>query len=393
MKTIGIVAEFNPFHNGHAYLIEYAKSELGADYTVIAMSGDFVQRGEPACVDKYLRTQMALLGGADLVLELPSIFATASAEYFADSAVSLLAATGIVSTICFGTEHPDFPYNEVASLLASESAEYRSLLKESLSKGVSFPKAHAKAISSILSISEELLSEPNTILGIEYAKAALKHNVQIQPVLRQGNGYHSPSLSGDYLSASAIRNALSDNELLGISDASKELLKEYISTKNILSLDSISDLLYQELLRNQTNGYTDFFDCDLDLSNRIDKFLPQYQSCSQFIELIKTKRYTYTRINRVLLHIMLGITDEAIHNAQLYFRPLGFRKDASALLSELKAKGKLPLISKMADAKEHLSLEEYATLQKDIYAANLYEQLAHRDAPKRNELAQSPIRI
>ncbi len=413
MKTIGIIAEFNPFHNGHEYIIQQSKQITGADSCIIAMSGNFVQRGEPACVDKYLRTRLALMHGADVVFELPTIFATASAEFFARGAVDLLAGTGIVDAICFGTEHPDFPFDKVAAFLLDPTEEFDELIKKHLCSGDHYALARSKALAECFplvypasagTLTKEQFAEPNTILGIEYAKAALSHELPLIPILRVGEGYHSLSSEGELLSASAIRSQMhatnSDcTEIFGVSDLTKQELAQY--SKHLLHADSISDLLYHALLLNEAEGYTRFFDCDLELSNRIQKNLKNFESFSQFAELIKTKNYTYSRISRVLLHIVLNITDEIIpdmdslfvtelYNHCPYLRLLGFKKESSHLLSEIKEHAELPILSKMADAKDSLGSEAYEILKCDIYASKLYEQLAFQSA-KSNEMAQSPI--
>lgn len=218
MKVVGIVAEYNPFHNGHRYHIEEARKCTGADFVVVVMSGDFVQRGEPAVIDKYHRTEMALSQGADLVLELPAAFACASAEYFATGAVSLLHALGCVDTLCFGSEcgHLDL-LEEIADLFIQEPSEYKEYLKTALKSGYSFPAARDEALKEYFA--EDLvktaqiasvLSAPNNILGIEYIKALKVLGSSIRPVTitRMGQGYHETTFSDSFCSATALRRLL-----------------------------------------------------------------------------------------------------------------------------------------------------------------------------------------
>lgn len=399
MKAIGIVAEFNPFHLGHAYFIKQAKQETGADYALVMMSGDFVQRGAPACMDKYTRTTSALLGGADLVLELPVVYATASAEFFARRAVCQLAETGVVDTICFGTKYPDFPFEFVAEKVLSPSKEFEDLIHSDISSGVPYPKARANAIKQICNlecefkITDEMLEDPNTILGIEYTAAAIRCQMRIHPILRSGNDYHDISMEGEFLSASAIRNALEEDKDFskGLSKEDSLAIAKYKSQKKLLCADDFSDLLYQMLLQHEATGYEDFLDCDIALSNRIQKHLRDYQSFTQFASLIKTKNYSYARISRMLLHILLDI--KSIPDHADYYRILGFRSDATDLLSEIKQKSRIPLVAKMANAFDFLSEEGKSLLKKDIYAAMLYEQIAYQSAEKYHEMTQSPIRI
>ena len=258
MKTAGIIAEYNPFHRGHEYQIQYTREKLGADYVIVAMSGDYVQRGTPALISKHLRTEMALRCGADLVLEMPVSVSTASAEAFAMGGVSLLDSLGVVDILCFGSESGEITaLKELAEVLVEEPEEYRILLKSFLSQGLSFPAARSQALTEyfknprnftgddfdgvltpLLNQVTRILNTPNNILGIEYCKALLRLNSKIQPVTirREGMGYHdtfadsgslteTPSISGtnttgsslsgtpdsfspSFASASAIRNLL-----------------------------------------------------------------------------------------------------------------------------------------------------------------------------------------
>ena len=216
MNVIGIIAEYNPFHKGHAYQIEKIKREVQADYAIIAMSGDFVQRGAPALVDKYCRAQMALSSGADLVLELPVLFASSSAEYFAKGGVSLLCHTGVVTHLGFGTENGQLSvFQKIAGVLLKEPELYADMLNVHLKNGFSFPNARAKALQAYFASTGdvsfppvwETLSLPNNILAIEYLKALAQLGSSIipYPIKRQGNGYHDISREGSFCSAAAIR--------------------------------------------------------------------------------------------------------------------------------------------------------------------------------------------
>ena len=217
MKTAGIIAEYNPFHTGHEYQINYIKEKLRTDYVVIAMSGDFVQRGTPALFSKYVRAEMALRSGADLVLELPVSISSASAELFARGGVQLLDGLGVTDILCFGSECGDTDaLMELAKILAEEPEAFQDALRRNLKNGMTFPKARSMALSAVFPESEkyqQLLSSPNNILGIEYCKAILRENSSISPVSikREGNDYHENTLSENHFpSASAIRNAILD---------------------------------------------------------------------------------------------------------------------------------------------------------------------------------------
>ena len=217
MKTAGIIAEYNPFHTGHEYQINYIKEKLRTDYVVIAMSGDFVQRGTPALFSKYVRAEMALRSGADLVLELPVSISSASAELFARGGVQLLDGLGVTDILCFGSECGDTDaLMELAKILAEEPEAFQDALRRNLKDGMTFPKARSMALSAVFPESEkyqQLLSSPNNILGIEYCKAILRENSSISPVSikREGNDYHENTLFENHFpSASAIRNAILD---------------------------------------------------------------------------------------------------------------------------------------------------------------------------------------
>lgn len=216
MKVAGIIAEYNPFHKGHQYHIEETRKQTGADYVIAVMSGDYVQRGEPAIADKYMRTRMALSGGADLVIEMPVIYATASAEYFATAGIGILDRLGCVDYLSFGSEWADVEdYSSYATLFLEEPEEYRQILQEQLKRGKSFPEARAFTAGKLLFDSKpetavEFLKEPNHILGLEYIKALRRRNSSIQPITvkRKGNHYHEKILAEEYSSATSIRREL-----------------------------------------------------------------------------------------------------------------------------------------------------------------------------------------
>lgn len=401
MKIAGIIAEYNPFHNGHQFQIDQLKQETGADYVVIAMSGNFLQRGVPAIVDKYTRTQMALAAGADLVLELPVLWATASAEYFAMAGITLFRRMGNVTHLCFGAESDNLTaLTSIAEVLSKESKEYQKLLNLELKKGLSFPMARENALSQLLLEDtkftlpakqlKDILSSPNNILAIEYLKALAltqKDNSEIAPVLiqRQGDGYHETDLVSPLASATAVRKELFasgslTNTASALPATSQKILSTYQKEWPLMDEDAISSILGYRLRMLASVGYQGYADCNEDISNKIRKNLNSYLGFSQFCELLKSKELTYTRISRVLLHILLDIRQEDYATGKCldyipYLRILGFRRDSSGLLSDLKKKASVPLITKVADASRILSPESYAFFQKDLLAADIYRQL------------------
>lgn len=376
MKTVGLITEYNPFHNGHAYHILKALEVTGADAAIVVMSGNFVQRGTPAIMPKDLRTKCALLSGAALVLELPVCFATGSAEYFAQGAVSLLDQLGC-DTLCFGSECGDIHrLDQVAEILASEPEDYRNALKAALKDGYSFPAARQMALSAYA----DVLATPNNILGIEYLKALKKCKSKIVPytIARIGSGYHDPSVSGTLSSATAIRADIQDLSSVKeqIPASCYSLMEETFGTRYPIISNDFSLILKTKLLSETKESLCRYMDVTPDLANRILRQRNQFLNFEQFCDCLKTKELTRSRISRSLIHILLGITDaviEDLHASVPYARILGFRSDASAVFSALKQTTSIPLISSPAHA--DLRASDRVLLDLDLYASNLYESV------------------
>lgn len=379
MNIIGIIAEYNPFHNGHAYQIEEIKKQTNADYVVVACSGNFVQRGAPAIVNKFERTKMAL-SYADCVFEIPTLFACASAEYFASAAAILLAKAG-ATTLCFGAETDDLAsLEQIADILLSEPADYQETLKEGLKLGLSFPKARNQALTKLYQFDPALLDLPNNILAIEYLKAIKKYNLPLTPYLlkRVANQYHDLNLQSNISSASAIRQALKEKKkeaFASLPDSSKEVLDSYFNTNAFLFEDDFSLLLGQKLL--EEHHFLQYADCSNELDHRIQKSLTQYLSVSDFISILKTKDLTYTRISRVLFHILLDMKtsdyDYWRQNGFIpYLRVLGFKKSSENYISFLTKSSDLPVILQVAKDKNQLGKNALSLLEKDLYSTDLY---------------------
>lgn len=420
MKTVGIIAEYNPFHKGHEYQIQYAKKKLGADFVIIAMSGDFVQRGTPAFFPKHLRAEMALHCGADLVLELPVSASTASAEFFAKSGVELLDSLGVVDMLCFGSEAGEISgLIKLAQLLVKEPPAYQELLRNFLSSGMSFPAARSQALLEyfknpmnfpaddsggalppLYNRISEILSAPNNILGIEYCKALIRLNSKIKPVTirREGHGYHDTQVStGNFASATAIRKmASAGSGLSSDPEAFREFtedIKEFLpinvyglfgkalKEKEFLTEDALDMVLHYSLLKESAESLKKYLDMSPELAQRVMNHRNAYQSFSQFVPLLKTKEMTQTRIQRALLHVVLGIQTAP---AELpYARVLGFRKESSALLKTIKQNSRIPLITKLADAASLLDETGIKLLDETTFASNLYESLLSHKTGRR----------
>lgn len=411
IKTAGIIAEYNPFHNGHQYQIEEIRRQTGADFVIVAMSGDFVQRGEPAIFDKYTRTRMALCGGADLVVELPALFATSSAEDFAACGVSLLGSLG-TDFLCFGSESGNLSHlQKAAEILSEESAIWQPLLQTYLKQGETYPSARSLAVAELTGDPglSTLLATPNNILAVEYLKALKQQGSSMIPVTirRRGCGYHDTECSAPYASASAIRLLLSQSAVLASPEtlcmqippaAFDALLKEGALAKPVFP-DDLSELLQFRLLSavHRKEDLNRFLDFSSDLAARLTRQVLHFAPFSEQIMQLKTKGYTYTRVSRALLHLLLDITKEQSSQAKglgyaPYARILGFKKSAGPLLSHLRRQSRIPLITKTADAKKLLSPEALKVLETDFYVSHVYQSLlASRGRLIRNEYTKSVI--
>lgn len=398
-NIVGIVAEYNPFHNGHQYHLKQAKKVAQAEKAVVVMSGNYVQRGEPAMIDKYVRTKMALEHGADLVLELPTAFATSSAEDFSMAAIALLERTGIVNAICFGTETKDFDaIQTIAGILAEEPEEWRECLRQELKLGYAYPVARERALTSCLEEKQisEIMSSPNNILAIEYCKSLYKRASKITPVAitRQGQGYHSKKLEGKFASASAIRQALLKKQEQQIQTyVPKEAFEKLRKQEGYLCMEDFSELLFYKLWEQKEEGYEKYLDCNEELSNRIRRQLDDYRNVRQFLMLLKNRSLTYTRIQRVLLHILLDITKEEVECVKAmdyvpYVRVLGFRREMASCLQTIA--NNVPLITNPARQRGQLSDEVLWLFGRECQRSDLYysQQRIRFGCEKKNEFRE-----
>ena len=366
-KTAGIIAEYNPIHRGHQYHIQQTRLLTQADYIIVAMSGDYVQRGTPAVFDKYHRTRMALLSGADLVVELPVCYATASAEYFALGGIWTLDSLGIVTDLCFGSESGD-----LASLLALAK---REALLSYINTYPDLPKSQWN----------KLLESPNNILGIEYLKALNRLHSSIHPhtVLRDGACYHETQLpdSSIFTSASALRRALADSAPFKqlapyLPSDCRTYFQQILASGELLWSDDFSLLLHMRLIQENADSLTCYVDVTPELANRIENRKTEYRSFSQFTELLKTKELTHTRIQRALLHILLGITELSFPP---YIRLLGVRKESRELLSLIQKHSSVPVCAGTGRALRDLPASSYGLIRQQLYPSELYQSvLSHK---------------
>lgn len=414
MNIVGLITEYNPFHNGHLYHIQEAKRVAKADAAVVIMSGNFVQRGAPAIMPKHLRAKSALLSGADLVLELPVCFATGSAEFFAMGAIALLDSLGCVDSICFGSEcGASEILGKIAKILSEEPDDYKKALQNALRKGMSFPQARQHALQEYFinnhfdaNALADVLSQPNNILGIEYMKALYQRNSSMKAysIRRIGAGYHESELTEKYSSASAIRqslakDSLSENIYRQLPFAAQTIMKETFDMRYPVYANDFSLILKYKLLQETKKSLTSYMDVSEDLANRIINLRNDFQSFDGFCNTLKTKDMTYARISRGLLHILLDIRTEHLANYKKngychYAHILGFRKSSAELLSLLKGTSKVPLLTKLTQT-EDLSEAGCQMLHQDIFASDLYESVITDkfEAPFINEYRQQIVRV
>lgn len=373
MKNYAIISEFNPFHNGHAYLVKSCR-EHGATHITAVMSGNFVQRGEPAIFPKHIRTLTALKNGVDLVIELHLPFAVSNAQQFAENGTSVADAMNCVDCIAFGSECGDISsLNELSSLIISEN--FQKKLKKQISTGISYPSALTNTMKIINPSLVPLMSEPNNILGIEYIKAVYKLGSPIKPVTfkRIGDSYNDTSASSEFASAASIRRLIYENKSFKkyVPENSVDILLSEIEKGNIASLSENERGFILKLRQMSANDIAAIADVNEGLENRIKTAVMNSTSLEKIIERTKSKRYTYARIRRILLACLLNIKKSYLTEKAPYIRVLGFNSRGAEILSCVKQKSVVPLITKIRKA-ESLSPAEKAFLALEINAGDIY---------------------
>ena len=363
MKAIGLICEYNPFHNGHLYHLNKAKEMFPHHAIIVVLGGNFLQRGEPSIIDKWDKTKIALEEGVDLVVELPFAFATQSADIFAKGAIQILNHLH-VDHIVFGSES-----NDVTKLIKMADTQinnpiYDKLVKQYLSEGINYPSALAKALADLL---DEKISTPNDILGVAYIREIKKLNANIIPVtIQRTNDYHGQDLDQSITSATSIRKALVDNN--DITNYVPEVTVPYLQGTLHFIEDYFSILKYQIMIN--INHLNDYMTVDEGIENRIAKYIISTTSVDELIHHIKTKRYTYNKIRRMLTHIMCNFTKEESLKYQNieYIRVLGFSKLGQTYLNQIKKIIAVPLLT---NYQKELDLELRTTA---VYASILNEE-------------------
>lgn len=387
-KVLGIICEYNPFHNGHLYHLEQSKRLTGSNYTVAIMSGNFTQRGSTAIVDKWSRAEMALRSGIDLVIELPLLYSISSAENFADGAIRILDNLKVVDYLSFGAETSDIDIlTEISEILYKEPKAYKTLLANELKKGLSFPKARENSLLSYLDNNNKysnILSSPNNILGIEYMKALKKYKSNIKPVsiARFEAGYNDTNYSGNIASATAIRNIIKNggfNILRNLLPSSSfNILIDNVKQGHIIpDLSVFERQIIYNLRKMSVEEIGNLPDVSEGLEFSIKKAANSCNTLLEFLNIIKSKRYTSTRLQRILLYTLLEITKKDINLSKKvtpYARVLGLNKRGKFLISEIaKANPKLEIITSVKRFLDNSTNKNLNTLlEKDIFSTNVY---------------------
>lgn len=394
-KILAIIAEYNPFHKGHLYHLNKAKDIVNPAFSMTIMSGHFTQRGEPALCNKWIRAKMAVEAGIDLVIELPHLYSSQSAEIFARGAISILDKTNLISHLAFGSEFEDLDFmKDIASILESEPKDFRNYLKDALSKGESFPAARMIALKKYIKNEnsfyspdtlEELLLGSNSILALEYLKAIIYFNSNIKSLLipRVGSSYNDNILEGEFSSATAIRQNLLDNSVdgsyqLALPKSSNHILNKAIENDLApLSLKSYEKLILAILRRASLEKIANLMDVEKGLEYRIRDQALLNSDLDSFIINTKTKRYTLTRIQRILINALLGVNKDIIKDIKkeafpAYIRVLAFNPQGAKLLRKLKDSSSIPIITKTAHYKNLLNDSQKKVFEYDIRATNLY---------------------
>lgn len=401
MKAVGVIVEYNPLHNGHLYHIQKAKELTNADIVIAVMSGSFLQRGEPAVVSKWHRADMAVHHGIDLVIELPYAFATQHAQIFAYGAVRLLDSLRC-DYICFGSESGDIQsFNDAYSLLKERKTSYEQLLKAFMEEGNSYPKAASLAFSQLTEDKKNMLdlSKPNNMLGFQYVRAVRSHNLAIElvTVSRKDANHHDT-----YFSAETIASATSIRKQLFNAENGLATIKPYVPayTSSILQAFQTEYGVYMQwenywpylkfrLLQTPANELSDIYEMEEGLEHRLLATIQKADSFHHFLTLVKTKRYTWTRLQRICTHILTNTKKKDLKKMSepTYIRLLGSTATGRLYLKEKKKAFLLPVVSKLSSFhNEQIALDSRAAA---IYS--LGAPLSFQQKLAKLEYSQPPI--
>lgn len=385
--VLGIIAEYNPFHNGHLYHLLKSKELTKDDYSIAIIGGNFTQRGEASLIDKWTKAEMALANGVDLIIELPTIYSISSAENFADGAIKILNSLKIVDHLCFGTESNNLNVlNIIANTLFKEPKEYKTILQKELNTGLSFPKARENALIKFSNDNSYslILNEPNNILAIEYLKALKKYKSSISPVLitRKTSGHLTNEYTGEITSALAIRNMIRTNRTIylqnSLTPSSYIILADEMNKGHFVpSLYSFEKIILYNLRKMSLQQISNLPDVTEGLENIIKKAAISCNSIDEFINIASSKRYTSSRLRRILLYSLLGITKKDMQLSKKtlpYIRILGFNNKGKELISKIsKSNPNLEIVTsvkRFIDSNKNRNLQRM--LQIDINSTDIY---------------------
>ncbi|OAA31321.1 hypothetical protein AT15_07440 [Kosmotoga arenicorallina S304] len=392
MSVLGLVVEYNPFHNGHLYHLQKAKELTDPEVTVAVMSGNFVQRGEPAIIDKYARAEVALRAGIDLVVQLPLIYSIQDAGGFALGSIWTLDLLK-VSDVVFGSESDNLKLlKRLAQIVVEEPQLYLERLKVHLKSGVSFPNARKYALRDYLALNYpgelpdiEEASSSNNILGLEYLAAIKKLGSTIRPhsIKRQGADYNDPEFKGSFSSATAIREMVlrGETERLKetVPDFSREILLREIKDKGAITLQSMEKLLMGLLRTTSRDEYAQYYGFVEGLDARFERCAESTSGIFDFLECVKTKRFTFTRIKRLVMNLLFKLTDEIVKNSwekgPQYIKVLGFNEKGRAYLSSIKKNLGLPLITAAAQGKNFSRISSYEGVNLTVFREQFQRDL------------------
>ncbi|MBS5858352.1 MAG: nucleotidyltransferase [Clostridia bacterium] len=387
-KVLGIIAEYNPFHNGHLHHLQNSLKLTNADYTIAIITGNFTQRGSTSLIDKWSKAEIALKNGIDLVIELPLLYSISSAENFAEGAIKILSSLNVVDYLSFGAETDDIAtLNVIADTLYREPKEYKNILSHELSKGLSYPKARENALLMYLQDIRRftnVLSTPNNILGIEYLKALKKFKSPIMPVAikRFDVGYNDTTYTENIASATAIRNIVKNNSLdilkKVVPENSFSTILENIKIGHVLpDLSTFEKQIIYNLRSMSIEEIANLPDVSEGLEYAIKNAANSCNSIVEFLSIIKSKRYTSTRLQRILLYSLLNITKKDMQISRKtipYIRVLGFNERGRYIISEVARQN--PKLEIVTSVKKYLDSCNNRNLQlmlsKDIWSTNVY---------------------
>jgi predicted nucleotidyltransferase len=373
MKICACIAEYNPFHLGHLKHIDYIKTKLNADKIIVIMSGNFTQRGEVAVLNKFTRARHAILAGADLVIELPTVFATSNAETFAKGAINIINSLGVCDGVCFGVESGDRnDYLNLAKEMNNESKEFKRALKEQLDTGISLAKAKFNALKSLgKEFDENLIGSPNNILGLEYTKAILKSNpsLQIYPMIREGD-HNDTTLKKGITSASSIRECLKEGTIKKAKKSMPPFV--YSDLKGYPFL--FEQIAMAKIILSSNEELKQISDCTEGLENRIKAFSKDIFNLDELVDKVYTKRYTKSRVRRIITANLLGINQDLVSEClanKLYAKVLAVNSNSLDLISMLSEKSAVPVLTRKSDTSLLKKTAEKCH-EKDLLSSEIY---------------------